>query len=187
MKSLRLLGVLLAGLVALAACSATPSPTPAPATSGPTVMATVVNGQFWGAPDHSVAIRQLAFADVGAAGYPAGANATVTMQLWNNSIKKVALTGITVAGSKGVVLVDGGSVQSTFTIDLPSEEPVTLTDPHGRHFEVRCLPAPIKPGQTLQLQFHFSNGQVLTGDVWMAGHYIVTVGPAPTAGPKPTC
>jgi len=180
-----LLGGVLAA--ALAGCgSASKQPDSAPA--APTGKPLVLGGITANSGDHSVALQNLFVEKPGAAGYPAKSSAKLSMDVWNNTTKPVAMTSVTASGGATAVFVDGSSPSATpgttFSISLPPGGYIPLQPVIGRYIEVRCLPAALTATGTLKLTFHFDNGATVQADVPVD---ISASGVPSTASPTSAC
>jgi copper(I)-binding protein len=152
---------------ALAACdsAASDNSTSAPPAK-PTGSPVVLTGITANSPDHSVALQHLFIEKPGAAGYPKGSSAKLSMDVWNNTSGQVAMTSASAAGGAKVVFVDGSSPSaSTFTLALPPNGFLPLQPKIGRYVEVRCLPRALAAGGTVKVTFHFDNGASVVADV----------------------
>lgn len=158
---------------ALAGCSQ-----PAPQVDPPTVRLTGISVN---STDHSVAVRDLAIADNGPRGYPAGSKAPLTMKLWNNTDTSVALTGLTTKDGAPVELVSGTGPDATFSIPIPPGTPVELLPGGKEYLRIACLPRDFLPGMTMAMTFTFDNGATVAADVPMAGDNPVVPQVAPNA------
>jgi hypothetical protein len=129
--------------IALAGCTharpATPPPAPSP-----------LAGVSVAAPDHSVALRKLYLA---AGTHPAGAGTALSLQVWNNTDRAVALTGA--ATPLGGPVVPAGAA---FPVPVPGGGHVDL------RLEIRCLAGVLRSGQALAMTFTFSNGARIAAD-----------------------
>jgi hypothetical protein len=137
-----------------------PVPAPTPLWAGPIAGITAT------AADHSVVLRELYLGDPG----PDRA-APLSFQLWNNTGSAISLTGATVP--------EGGVVDLTFEVAVPGRGHLALGPPAGRHLEIRCLPADVKPGGVVAMSFTFSNGATIAAGVPVGA--IASAHGAPTA------
>jgi hypothetical protein len=145
----------------------------APPTPPVPVPASPLAGITATAADHSVVMRELYVAP---ATIRAGASATLSFQLWNNTAGTISLTGATASPGGAAVLNGDGEPSTRFAVPVPGGGHIALSAGASRYLEIRCLPHDLRSGDALTVTFVFSNSARITADV--------PVGPiAGTAGP----